>query len=203
MRNDTGLLLILSGPSGAGKGTVCKAFMQRNSNAFLSVSATTRAPREDETDGVNYFFITEEKFRQMIAAGEFIEYAVFCGNYYGTPKAPVERMLKEGKDVILEIEVQGAMKVRSKFPEGVYLFVMPPSMQELRNRIKSRGTESEEVITERLNTAAWEFEHISKYNYVLLNDDIDMAVARLEAIVDAEKCRVERNTQLIKEVCNS
>jgi len=199
--SDRGVLFIVSGPSGAGKGTICKALIERRTDVFLSVSATTRQPRENERDGVHYHFISEDEFKQRIAEGDMLEHAVFCGNYYGTPKHTVDEMLDAGKNVILEIEVQGAMKVRAKYPEGAFIFVLPPSMQELRNRIKGRGTESDEVIAERLNTAAWECSHIEKYNYILLNDSIENAVAQFEAVILAEHCRTERNIKLIEEVC--
>lgn len=203
MAEKKGLLLVVSGPSGAGKGTICKALLEKRSDVCLSVSATTRAPREHEREGVSYFFISEQDFLERIENGGMLEYAVFCGNYYGTPKQYVDDMLSAGKHVILEIEVQGAMKVRSRYPEGVYIFVMPPSMQELRSRLVGRNTEKQEVIEERLKTAAWEYTHIEKYNYILLNDDVDRAEKRLEAIIDAEACRVERNLKFIEEVCNS
>lgn len=203
MADRKGILIVVSGPSGAGKGTICKRLLEKRDDVFLSVSATTRSPREGEKDGVHYYFIGEEEFRRRIDEGGMIEHAVFCGNYYGTPKQAVEDMLNEGKNVILEIEVQGAMQVRSKYPEGVYVFVMPPSMKELRKRLTERGTESAEVVAQRLNTAAWEFVHIQKYNYILLNDDVEKAVCRLEAIIDAEHCRIERNIKFIEEVCNS
>lgn len=203
MADRKGILIVVSGPSGAGKGTICKRLLEKRDDVFLSVSATTRSPREGEKDGVHYYFIGEEEFRRRIDEGGMIEHAVFCGNYYGTPKQAVEDMLNEGKNVILEIEVQGAMQVRSKYPEGVYVFVMPPSMKELRKRLTERGTESAEVVAQRLNTAAWEFIHIQKYNYILLNDDVEKAVCRLEAIIDAEHCRIERNIKFIEEVCNS
>jgi len=199
--SDRGVLFVVSGPSGAGKGTICKALIERRSDVFLSVSATTRKPRENEIDGIHYHYLSEDDFRQRIADGDMLEHAVFCGNYYGTPKQKVDEMLDAGKNVILEIEVQGAMKVRSKYPEGVFIFVLPPSMQELRSRIKGRGTESDEVIAERLNTAAWECSHIEKYNYILLNDSLEDAVGQFEAVILAEHCRTERNIKLIEEVC--
>lgn len=196
-----GNLFVVSGPSGAGKGTVCKALLEKRSDVVMSVSATSRAPRPGEEDGVHYFFISEAQFRERIDAGQMLEHAVFCGNYYGTPKTYVDEMLAAGINVILEIEVQGAMQVRAKHPEGVYIFVLPPSMHELRARLTGRGTEPAEVVEERLKTAAWEFGHIQKYNYILLNDDIDKAVERFSAIIDAERCRTERNIEFIKEVC--
>ncbi len=196
-----GNLFVVSGPSGAGKGTVCKALLEKRTDVVMSVSATSRAPRPGEQDGVHYFFISEQQFRERIDAGQMLEHAVFCGNYYGTPKAYVDEMLDKGVNVILEIEVQGAMQVRAKHPEGVYIFVLPPSMHELRERLIGRGTEPADVVEERLRTAAWEFGHIQKYNYILLNDDIEKAVERFSAIIDAERCRTERNIEFIKEVC--
>lgn len=196
-----GLLLVVSGPSGAGKGTVCKALMEKHPEVCMSVSATTRKPRPGEVDGVNYYFLEEAKFRTMIDNHEFIEWACFCQNYYGTPKKKVEDLLAEGKDVILEIEVQGAMQVKSKFPEGVFIFVMPPSLEELRNRLLGRGTETAEVVEERLKTALWECTNIDKYNYILINDDVNDATDRFAAIIEAEKMRIERNGQWIQDIC--
>ena len=201
MENDRGNLFVVSGPSGTGKGTICKALLEKRDDVVLSVSATSRSPRPGEENGVHYFFLTEEEFRNKIDNGQMLEHAVFCGNYYGTPKAYVEEMLEAGKNVILEIEVQGAMQVRAKHPEGVYVFVMPPSMQELRERLVGRGTEAAEVVEQRLKTAEREFGYIEKYNYIVVNDDIDAAVNRFSAIIDAERCRMERNIEFIKEVC--
>ncbi len=195
-----GLLLVISGPSGTGKGTVCKALMEKRPDIHLSVSATTRAPRPSEVDGESYYFLSEEKFRSMIDNKGFIEWACFCQNYYGTPREKVEEQLAAGHDVILEIEVQGAMQVKSKFPEAVFIFVMAPSVEELERRLSGRGTEPREVIRERLKTALWEYTNMEKYNYILLNDDVDSATDRLISIIDAEKQRTERNAHVIEEV---
>ena len=201
MTDKKGLLIVVSGPSGTGKGTICKAIVEKRDDVFLSVSATTRQSREGEQNGVHYHFLSKAEFEQNIENGQMLEHAVFCGNYYGTPKKAVDQMLEAGKNVILEIEVQGAMKVREKYPEGVYVFVLPPSMAELRRRLTGRGTETDEVVEERLKTALKEFGYIEKYNYILLNDEVDKAVKRLESIIDAEHCRIERNTNIIEEVC--
>lgn len=196
---DKGLLIVVSGPSGAGKGTICTEFMKTHSDCALSVSATTRAPREGEVDGVNYFFLTHEEFRKKIDADGFLEHAIFCENYYGTPKDEVMRMIDSGKNVILEIEVQGALQVRSHYPEAVFVFVIPPSLEELENRLRGRGTETDEVIAKRLERAKAEFSYIPKYNYILVNDTVSNAVNRLEAIITAEKCVMSRNYKNIEE----
>ena len=188
-----GLLLVVSGPSGAGKGTVCRALMEKYPDISMSVSATTRSPRPGEVDGESYYFLKESEFRSMIDNHELIEWACFCQNYYGTPRKKVEELLDAGKDVILEIEVQGAMQVKSKFPEGVFIFVAPPSLKELESRLSGRGTETPEVIAERLKTALWEFTNVDQYNYILINDDVDSAVERFASIIAAEKLRIERN----------
>jgi len=193
-----GLLLVVSGPSGVGKGTICKEYLSKYDDCALSVSATTRAPRDGEVDGVSYFFLSHEEFRKKIDAGGFLEHAVFCDNYYGTPKDAVMKQLDEGKNVILEIEVQGALQVRSHYPEAVFIFVIPPSTDELEARLRGRGTETDDVIAKRLERSKAEFKYIDKYNYVLVNDTIDAAVARLNSIIEAEKCIMARNYDFVK-----
>ncbi|MCC2683196.1 MAG: guanylate kinase [Paenibacillaceae bacterium] len=189
---DRGLLIVLSGPSGVGKGTVCKALREVDYNLVYSVSATTRAPRAGEIDGVNYFFKTKEQFIEMIEQNQLLEWAEYVGNYYGTPRSFVEETLAAGQDVILEIEVQGALKVRQKFAEAVFIFLMPPSLVELQNRIQTRGTDSAESIVRRMSTAIEELRMIEQYDYCVVNDQVEAACARIQAILVAEHCRRER-----------
>lgn len=198
--NDKGLLIVVSGPSGAGKGTVCSEYMNIHHECALSVSATTRSPRPGEKDGVNYYFMSQEEFRSKINSDGFLEHAVFCDNYYGTPKDAVMEMINSGKDVILEIEVQGAMQVRSHYPEAVLIFVIPPTVKDLEERLRGRGTETDDVIISRLNRSKEELKFVEKYNYILINDTVDKAVKRLESIVVAEKCRIERKYDYLQEV---
>lgn len=190
---ERGLLFILSGPSGVGKGTVCAALRKTNENVKYSVSATSRAPRVGEIDGVNYFFKTKIEFEEMIKNDEFLEWAQYVNNYYGTPRSFVNEMLDQGKDVILEIEVQGALQVKERYPEGIFIFLAPPDMDELQTRIRNRGTESDEVILNRMNKAKEEIDMMAQYDYVVVNDEVDLAVKRIEAILTAEHCRLERN----------
>lgn len=197
--NDKGLLLVISGPSGVGKGTICREYIKNHDDCALSVSATTRSPREGEIHGESYFFMTHDEFRKKIDEGGFLEHAVFCENYYGTPKDAVMQMLESGKNVILEIEVQGALQVRSHYPEAVFIFVIPPSLDELEERLRGRGTETDEVIAKRLDRAKAEFKYIDKYNYVLVNDTVAAATERLQAIITAEKCVMSRNYKSINE----
>ena len=197
--NDKGLLLVISGPSGVGKGTICREYIKNHDDCARSVSATTRSPREGEIHGESYFFMTHDEFRKKIDEGGFLEHAVFCENYYGTPKDAVMRMLESGKNVILEIEVQGALQVRSHYPEAVFIFVIPPSLDELEERLRGRGTETDEVIAKRLDRAKAEFKYIDKYNYVLVNDTVAAATERLQAIITAEKCVMSRNYKSINE----
>ncbi|RAL26114.1 guanylate kinase [Thermoflavimicrobium daqui] len=187
-----GFLIILSGPSGVGKGTVCTALRKRMPELAYSVSATTRAPREGEKDGVNYFFKTVEEFKQMIENEELIEWAQYVDNYYGTPRHFVEETLASGKDVILEIDVQGAHQVKERFPHAIFIFLLPPTIEELKNRIIGRGSETEITLAHRLNAATDEFKQINQYDYVVINDEVEKACERVEAIIKAEHCRVDR-----------
>ena len=187
-----GVLLVISGPSGAGKGTICKALLEKHKDIYLSVSATTREPREGEVHGVNYFFTTKEDFLKKVEEGDFLEHAEVYGNYYGTPKSSVQKMLDEGRDVILEIDIQGALKVKENWEEGIFIFILPPSMEELKQRIIKRGSETEESLMTRFKNAYQEINYVSKYNYAVVNDEVDTAVNKIEGIIAAEKCRVDR-----------
>jgi guanylate kinase len=194
--DEKGLLIVLSGPSGVGKGTVRKAiFSQEDTRFEYSISMTTRKPREGEVDGVDYFFKSREEFEALIEKGKLLEYAEFVGNYYGTPVDYVRETINNGKDVFLEIEVQGAQQVRDKFPEGLFIFLAPPSLSELQNRLITRGTETDEVIQGRLNTARKEIEMMNLYDYIVENDKIENAVDKINSIVQAEHCKRERVQQ--------
>ena len=197
-----GILAVVSGFSGAGKGTLMKALLEQHDNYALSVSATTRAPRPGERDGVEYFFKTKEEFEEMIARDAFIEYASYVNNYYGTPRAYVEEQLNAGKDVILEIEVQGAQEIRNKIPEAVLLFVTAPSAEELKRRLEGRGTETAEVIHSRLCRAAGEAGSMDQYDYILINDDLQDCVDTMHEIIRSEHYRAQRNQMFIKEMKN-
>ena len=192
MLNRKGLLLVVSGPSGAGKGTICKALLNKNDQIKLSVSATTRKPRNGEDHGVNYFFIEKEEFAKMIENGEFLEYAQIYDNFYGTPKAAIIECLEKGQDVILEIEMQGARQIKEVYPEGVFIFVLPPSLEELKSRIVGRGTETQEEIEKRFSCAFEEINQIVNYDYFIVNEDIEKSVSDVEAIICAEKNKVTR-----------
>ena len=200
-QNRKGLLLVISGPAGVGKGTINLSLISRNSDIRMSVSATTRSPRPGEIDGVHYFFKSEEEFQKMIEDGAFLEYMrVFNTHYYGTPKSFVEQELDEGRSVILEIDVQGAMRVKAAYPDAVLIFIAPPSMSELKSRLIHRGTESSEAIERRFETAYHEMELVDRYDYVVVNDILDQAIARTEDIIVAERCRVSRNGELIEKL---
>lgn len=189
---DKGLLIVLSGPSGVGKGTVCSMLRKMSPGLVYSVSATTRPARPGEVEGVNYFFKTKEQFKAMIERDELLEWAEYVGNYYGTPRSFVEETLNAGRDIILEIEVQGALKVKQKFPEGVFIFLMPPSLGELKNRIENRGTETNDSIRDRMSVAVEELRLMEHYDYAVVNDRVELACSRIQAIITAEHCRRER-----------
>ena len=192
-----GVLVVVSGFSGVGKGTIMKGLMAKYDNYALSVSATTRDPRPGEENGREYFFCTTEEFEEMIRQDQLIEYAKYVENYYGTPRPYVEEHLSQGTDVILEIEIQGARQIREKFPEAVLVFVAPPSMAVLKERLVGRGTETQEVIDQRLARAAQEAEGADEYDYILVNDDLDEAVERLHRIIQSEHFVMNRNLDFI------
>ena len=196
-----GLLIVLSGPSGVGKGTVRAAIFSKGEQKFVySISATTRLPRTGETDGVDYFFKTREEFEQMIQNKQLLEYAEYVGNYYCTPLEYVENTLAKGKDVFLEIDVQGAIQVRDLMPDGVFIFLTPPDLNELESRIVNRGTDSDEVIAKRMKTAREELELMKYYDYSVVNDTVDNAVQKIEAIIQTEHLRIVRNLDTIEEL---
>lgn len=197
-----GVLVVVSGFSGAGKGTVMNALLEQYDNYALSISATTRSPRPGEIDGKSYFFRTREEFEQMIEEDALLEYAQYVENYYGTPRDYVQQQLENGKDVILEIEIQGAMKVKEKIPEAVLVFVTPPSMEELKARLVGRGTETMEVIESRLERAAQEAEGIENYDYLLMNDELDVCVKELHHLIQSEHYRADRNKEFIEKIQN-
>lgn len=188
-----GLLIVMSGPSGAGKGTICKRILEDDKKTKLSISMTSRDPRGSEVDGVDYYFVTKEEFEERINNDEFLEYAVVHNNqYYGTPKGHIENDLNKGINVILEIDIQGALKIKEKVPEALFIFIMPPSMEVLKERLINRKTETKAKILERFKTAYKEINEFKKYNYVVVNDKLDDAVDKVKAIIKAEKCRVDR-----------
>ncbi len=195
-----GLLIVVSGPSGAGKGTICAEYCKRHPDVFLSVSATTRNPRPGEQDGVHYFFYSKEEFERMIQNNELLEWAQYCENFYGTPKKYVEQALNEGRDVILEIEVQGALNVQKQFEGGTYVFVLPPAPQVLADRLRGRNTETEEVVQKRLSRALEELPLMSHYDYILENDELEEAVNDLERIVRAEKMSRPRRIEDLEQI---
>lgn len=197
---DNGILIVLSGFSGAGKGTLMKELLKTYDNYALSISMTTRNPRPGEVDGREYFFSTREVFEEKIAQNGLIEYAEYCGNYYGTPRDYVEKQLAAGKDVILEIEIQGMRKVKKMFPEMLPLFVTPPDAKELERRLRGRGTESDEAIAGRLSTAITESEGIEDYEYIVVNDNLESCVQEIHAIVQAAKRVPARNAEFIKNI---
>lgn len=192
MFEEKGILFILSGPSGVGKGTVRQRLFEQETHLKYSVSATTREKRAGEQEGIDYFYTTKEQFEAMIQNGELLEHAQYVENYYGTPRAYVKEQLEKGNDVFLEIEVQGALQVKENFPEGVFIFLFPPSLEELKNRIIGRGTESDELVRNRLKEAEKEIRMMSEYDYVVVNDDVDQAVQKIKAVITSEHCKRER-----------
>lgn len=198
-----GILVIFSGPSGSGKGTVLKEFLAKRDDARVSVSMTTRQPREGDIDGVHYYFVTREYFEKKIADNKMLEYAEYNHNMYGTPKDPVDDMLREGKIVILEIEVQGAEKIRNLYPDAVSIFLMPPSMSVLEERLRGRNSEDEETINHRLVIAREEIRRAGEYNYIVVNDTVDNASAVMDTIINAERQKSFRNKKIISEVINN
>jgi guanylate kinase len=195
-----GILIVLSGPSGTGKGTICKELLAQNSNLYYSISATTRPARPGEVNGVNYWFIAPDEFRTMVEQDELLEWAEVYGNYYGTPRRWVADTLRSGHDVVLEIDTQGAMQIKKKFPEGVFVFIVPPSLKELEDRIVKRGADSPAVIAKRLGCVQDELGFARQYDYAVVNDEVATATAKIAAIILAEKCRMERNSDLIEAI---
>ncbi len=194
-----GLLMVLSGPSGAGKGTICEHFMKKNTDVLLSVSSTTRQPREGEIPGVSYNYISKEEFEKGLSQDGFLEHVFVFDNYYGTPRDVVVENIEKGIDVLLEIEIVGAMQIKKKFPEAVLIFVLPPSIKELESRIYKRGTETVEQIKQRLGRAISEIKEISEYSYFIINQDVDESVEYMESIIKAEKSSVKRyNSELLR-----
>lgn len=202
MMEKKGILIVISGFSGAGKGTLVKALLKKYDNYALSISMTTRKPREGERDGVEYFFTDRERFEETIRQNGLIEYAQYCGNYYGTPRAYVERQMQAGNNVILEIEIQGASKIKEQFPESLLIFVTPPSAEELKRRLVSRGTESSDVIEKRLARASEESEGMEAYDYIVVNDDLDICVEEVHQLVEASRRAPVRREAFIKEIRN-
>ena len=200
MRKHRGILIVVSGFSGAGKGTLMKQLVRSYDNYALSVSMTTRSPRPGEEDGREYFFVSREEFERRIEEGGLIEYASYCGNYYGTPKEYVRKQLEKGRDVILEIEIQGALKVKEQFPTALLLFVMPPSVSELKKRLEGRGTESPEVIKRRLSRAGEEADGIENYDFIVINDKLEECVEQMHGLIAAAHNTPQRNSSFIREI---
>ena len=195
-----GSLIVLSGFAGVGKGTVLKSLFETHEGYAYSVSATTREPRPGEVDGVHYFFISKERFEQMIAGDELLEHACYVGNYYGTPKADVDRKLEEGFDVILEIEIQGALNIKKKVPEAILIYMLPPSAKTLKERLTGRGTETEEVILKRMKRAAEEAAGVEQYDYIIVNEDADECAQELNCLIRAQRLRASSNMSFIRKI---
>lgn len=195
-----GLLVVISAPSGTGKGTLLKLLEKVNPNIRFSTSATTRQPREKEVNGHHYFFVDKERFKKMIDEGGLVEWVEYCGNYYGTPKKYIENNLQSGYDVVLEIEVEGAARIKGKYPGSVSIFVLPPSFDELRSRITQRGTENPEVIDKRIRQAKEEIKYIDRYDYLVVNDTVEKAASSINSILAAEKLRYKRNKDILRQL---
>lgn len=192
-RKQQGVFIVISGPSGTGKGTICKELLKQCDNLWLSISMTTRQPREGEQHGVHYYFVSKEEFEKNIEENKLLEYAiVHSNNYYGTPKEPINEYLNNGIDVILEIDINGAMQIKEKCKEAIFIFILPPNLEELKNRLINRNTENSEHLLERFKRSYQEINYISKYNYVVVNDDLNKAVEKVRSIIIAERCRVDR-----------
>ena len=200
--SERGTLIVYSGPSGVGKGTLLQPYLSRHPEACLSVSVTTRAPRPGEVDGVHYWFITEERFDQLVDSDGLLEHACYSAHSYGTPRAQVEEQLAQGRDVILEIEVQGAMQIKRSFPDAVFVFILPPSLEELRRRLSGRGTEPPQVVEDRLAAALRELGFAKEYDYLIVNDDLERAGSRLEAVIAASKCRTANLLDYVERMVN-
>lgn len=197
---DKGLLIVISGPSGAGKGTICKRLLNDLNDIKVSISATTRSPRVGEVEGESYYFLDKDEFLKKIDNEEFLEYAKVYGNYYGTLKKEVLKEIEDGKNIILEIDIQGALEVKKNYPSGVFIFILPPSINELKSRIEGRGTDSKETILKRMDCVYDELNYAFQYDYVVLNDDINLAVEKVKNIINAEKLRSIRNQALINKI---
>ncbi len=200
--NESGKLLVISGPSGAGKSTVISKVMAAAPNIVFSVSATTRSPRAGEKDGSDYFFITKPQFEEMVQTGQLLEYASYVENCYGTPKKPVLDNLEQGRDVLFDIEVQGAMQIKSAYPQAILIFLVPSCFDEIERRLRHRGTDSDEKIARRVETARREYRFVDNYDYIVLNDDPDVAAGEIKAILTAEKCRLAERKKYVAEVCS-
>ncbi len=195
-----GSLVVVSGFSGVGKGTVMKSLVARYEGMSLSISATTRAPRAGEENGREYFFLTKEAFEQLIEENGLVEYACYCGNYYGTPRAFVEQQLEAGRDVLLEIEIQGALKIKKQYPDALLIFIMPPSGEELKRRLIGRGTESADVIESRLRRAVEESEGIENYDYIFVNDEVEACADRIHELIQSKRHETDKNSEFISRI---